>query len=261
MEDVSRYYTLLKDPTRRRIIKMLGDRGKIGFKELKEELKLSVGTIYYHLDMLADFLTQDEQRKYLLNDDGKLLYKLLKTGLLPPTLEIKEAVGHRLGRYFLFSPIFAKAVRPIRLLPISILILAIGAIGSALAKIDPILFFYFPSKNDFITISISFILQWISLFLFLDVMIYLLYRRVGGDFQLFICISISSFPLAIFPYIYLHIPPNFAMYILLITQIWCLLLLSSASCFGKGLRFDKSIVISLITLYINIALLVFLGYL
>ena len=74
MEDLSRYYTLLRDPARRKIIEILGIQEKIGFKELRETLGLGVGTVYYHLDMLSDFITQDKQRKYRLNDRGKMLY-------------------------------------------------------------------------------------------------------------------------------------------------------------------------------------------
>jgi len=65
MEDTSRYYALLKDPARRKIVTLLGEQGKMGFKDLKENLQLGVGTLYYHLDMLLDFLTQDKHRKYI----------------------------------------------------------------------------------------------------------------------------------------------------------------------------------------------------
>ncbi|RLG92573.1 hypothetical protein DRO34_02325 [Candidatus Bathyarchaeota archaeon] len=80
MEDVSRYHALLKDPTRRKIIEILGERGKIGFKELRSLLGLGVGTVYYHLDMLSDFIVQDKSRKYSLNNRGQLLYRSMKRG-------------------------------------------------------------------------------------------------------------------------------------------------------------------------------------
>jgi len=70
-EEVSRYYTLLREPARCKIVEILGDQGKASFKELRESLGLGVGIIYYHLDMLPDFLTQDKHRKYLLNDRGR----------------------------------------------------------------------------------------------------------------------------------------------------------------------------------------------
>lgn len=108
MEDLSRYYTLLRDPARRKIIEILGNQEKIGFKELKEILGLGVGTVYYHLDMLSDFIQQDKQRKYRLNDRGRMLYKVLKEGNVPSTLEISEAFSHRLGKWLFLSPVFAK---------------------------------------------------------------------------------------------------------------------------------------------------------
>ena len=97
-----------------------------------------------------------------------------------------------------------------------------------------------------------------GLFLLSDLLIYLLYRRVGGDLQLFTCVGICSFPLALFPYIYMLIPYNVARCFLLFFQIWNLLLLLSALCFGNGLRLDRLIIVSLTILYFNIFLLIFL---
>ena len=188
-----------------------------------------------------------------------MLYKILKEGSLPPTLAIEEAFSHRLGRWLLLSPIFTKTVKPERLLPISLLVLALGAIGAAQARVEPILFFYFPSTHELETIITLFLAHWIGLFLLSDFLIYLFHRRVGGDLQLFTCIGISAFPLALFPYIYMLAPYEVARYFLLALQTWGLLLLSAAYCFGKGLRLDRSIIVTLTILYLNIVLLIFLG--
>jgi hypothetical protein len=260
MEDLSRYYTLLRDPTRRKIIEILGNQEKIGFKELKQILDLGVGTIYYHLDMLSDFITQDKQRKYRLNDRGRILHKILKEGKLPPTLEISEAFSHRLGKWVFLSPIFAKTVKPLKFLPVSIAVFLIGALGSAHVKLDSALFFYFPySAYNSESIIALFFSNWIGLFLFAELFIYLLYRRVGNDLQLFTCLGIAAFPVAGFPFIYMFISDVISQYVLFILQIWSLLLTSAAFCFGKGIRLDKAIVVSLTAVYLNIALLFVLG--
>ena len=260
MEDLSRYYTLLRDPARRKIIEILGVQEKIGFKELKEALGLGVGTVYYHLDMLSDFITQDKQRKYKLNDRGQTLYRILKEGNVPATLEISEAFSHSVAKWLFLSPVFAKTVKPLRLLPVSIAILLIGALGSAYANLDSTLFFYFPySAYSFTSIIALYVFHWIGLFLFAELFTYLLYRRVGNDLQLFTCISIASFPMAVFPYIYIFISDAISQYILFAFQIWGLLLVSAALCFGKGIRLDKSIVISLTAMYLNMAILFLLG--
>jgi DNA-binding transcriptional ArsR family regulator len=260
MEDLSRYYTLLRDPARRKIIEILGTQEKIGFKELREALGLGVGTVYYHLDMLSDFITQDKQRKYKLNDRGQTLYKILKEGNVPPTLEISEAFSHRVAKWLFLSPVFAKTVKPLRLLPVSIAILFLGALGSAYAKLDSALFFYFPySAYSFTSIIALYIFNWLGLFLFAELFTYLLYRRVGNDLQLFTCLGLAAFPIAIFPYIYLLISDIISQYILFVLQIWSLLLVSAALCFGKGIRLDKAIVVSLTAMYLNIAILFMLG--
>jgi len=271
MEDLSRYYTLLRDPARRKIIEILGTQEKIGFKELREALGLGVGTVYYHLDMLSNFITQDKQRKYRLNDRGQTLYRILKEGNVPATLEISEAFSHRVGKWLFLSPVFAKTVKPLRLLPVSIVILLLGALGSAYAKLDSALFFYFPySAYSFSSIMALYIFNWIGLFLFAELFTYVLYRRVGNDIQLFTCIGIAALPLTVYPYIYWIIPTIFSnlsladldmimQYVLIILQIFSILLVSAAFCFGKGIRLDKAIVISLTALYLNIAILFILG--
>jgi len=210
--------------------------------------------------MLSDFLTQDKHRKYMLNDRGHLLHRLLTEKTLPPTLEIGEAFSHRFGRWLFLSPVFTKTVRPLRLLPLSMLILVFGAVGSALANVDPMLFFYFPFSNyEFETIVMLFLSNWIGLFLLSSFLIYVIYRRSGGNLQLFTCIGFAAFPLALFPYIYMFISYDIARYLLLAIQIWSLLLISSAFCFGKGLRLDRGIVVSLTILYLNVMMLVILG--
>lgn len=196
----------------------------------------------------------------MLNNRGRLLLKVLKEGSLPPTLEIGEAFSHHLGRWLLLSPVFSRTARPIRLLPVSVLILTLGAVGAAINNIDSILFFYFPfSAYEFETIVTLFFFYWIGAFLLSDFLVYVLYKRSGGNLQLFTCLGISAFPLALFPYIYMLVPDNFARFVLLAIQLWSLLLMSSAMCFAKGLRLDKSIVVSLTILYLNVMLLIVTG--
>jgi len=249
----------MRDPTRRRIIEILGEQSKIGFKELRSSLGLGVGTVYYHLDMLSDFLVQDKNRKYMLNDRGQLLYKSMKEGTVSPALNAGEAVGHHIGRWLFLSPVFFRMNRLELMLPVSGLVLFLGAVGSALAGIEPIFFFYFPSIRENESIVLMFFFYWVGLFLLADVLIYVLYRRVGGDLQLFTGIAFAALPLAVFPYVYMLIPVASSRYVLLAFQIWTLLLLSSAVSFAKGLRLDRSILISLIILYFNIVLLILLG--
>jgi hypothetical protein len=210
--------------------------------------------------MLSDFITQDKQRKYKLNDRGQALYRLLKEGNVPATLEISETFSHRLAKWLFLSPLFAKTVNPLKVLPFSIAIILTGALGSAYAELDSALFFFFPySVYTSTRITALYILNWIGLFLFAEIFTYMLYRRTGNNLQLFTCIGLASLPMAIFPYIYLLVPYIVSQYVLFILQIWSLLLVSAALCFGKGIRLDKAIVISLSAIYLNMTILFMLG--
>ena len=261
MEDLSKYHTLLRDPTRRKIIEILAEQGKVGFKELKQTLGLGVGTVYYHLDMLSDFITQDKSRKYMLNDRGRLLYQSMKEGKLPPTLYAKSAFSDKIGKWIFLSPIFMKTIKPERMLPISILIYILGGVGCAFADLRPFLFLYDFSFGayEFEETMIIYLSEWVGLFLYADALAYILYRRVGGELQLFTCLGIASLPLAVFPYITMLVSYQIARFLQIAFQIWSLLLISAAISFGKGLRLDKSIIISLTAFYLNIIILVLMG--
>lgn len=276
MEDLSRYYTLLKDPTRRKIIEILGAQEKIGFKELRQSLGLGVGTVYYHLDMLSAFLEQDKQRKYKLNAKGQMLYRILKDGAVPASIGMGEALSHRAVKWLFLSPLFALTAKPLRFLPISVIALILGAYGASLARLEPALFFYFEYSNRSPTsIAVLFIFNWIGLFLFTEALTSILFKRFGNIIQLFTCIGLAAIPLAFFPYIYMAVPTflkPFNLYgwelvetlrqaVLVTLQIWSVLLVSAAICHGKGLRLDKGIIISLTDIYLNIAILFALGWL
>jgi len=69
---------LLRYKTRRRIILAIGDAGKISATALRDGLKISTGSLYYNLRQLRRFVTQDNDRNYMLTEEGLRVYKALK---------------------------------------------------------------------------------------------------------------------------------------------------------------------------------------
>jgi hypothetical protein len=175
---------------------------------------------------------------------------------------MSEAIGHKFTRQIFLTSIFARTSQPLRMLPIALLILFFGAFGSAFASSQSLLFFYLPYTNyQFEATGLLYLFNWISLFLFSDLILYAFFKRVGGDLQLFVCIGIASLPMALFPYFFMFFSYEIARYLLLALIIWSLMLLSSAYSFGKGIRLDRSIMLSLIMIFLNIAILLFTGQL
>ena len=157
-------------------------------------------------------------------------------------------------------PVFAKTTQSLKLLPLALIIFVAGALGSALASSQSLLFFYSPfTAYQFETTALLYVFNWISLFLFSELVIYLFFKRTGGDLQLFVCLGVASFPVALFPYLYMFLSYVIARYFLLVLTIWSVMLLASAYSFSKGLRLDKSIVLSLSVLYLNTAILLVTG--
>jgi len=62
---------------RREILGYMSSEGSISYTQLKEDLSLSDGVLYYHLKMMKNYLEKDEQNFYRLNDNGKGIYNEL----------------------------------------------------------------------------------------------------------------------------------------------------------------------------------------
>lgn len=105
---------LLRQKTRRKIILAVGDAGKISATTLRDTLNISTGSLYYNLRQLKDFITQDQDRNYVLTEEGKKIYNVLKEGgvITPDILRPKQSsrlVSTLTNVFFpvwLFSPIF-----------------------------------------------------------------------------------------------------------------------------------------------------------
>ena len=69
---------LLRYRTRRKIILAIGDAGRISATALREALGISTGSLYYNLRQLRGFVTQDEEKNYVLTEGGLRVYKALK---------------------------------------------------------------------------------------------------------------------------------------------------------------------------------------
>lgn len=108
---------LLRHKTRRRIILAIGDSGKISATTLRDTLKISTGSLYYNLRQLRDFVTQNEDRNYVLTEEGERVYKALKEGgalspdlLRPkPPSRLMRLVSNVFFPVWLFSPLYENA--------------------------------------------------------------------------------------------------------------------------------------------------------
>lgn len=197
-------YKALSHPGRTRIIEVIGKKGKSGFKELHENLKVSVGTLYYHIDMLDNLITQDSQRKYILTEKGKFAYKLIETmgeKISSFSLtEIEKRKGPRssffraLRRIFLPARFFLHlSSRPIQYFPTTAVIIAFGAWIATQARLEYILIF--PDTSSSVTptlMAASFVISWLIFFSLCNLLVILFFHRKHGNLALLVGSAFSS---------------------------------------------------------------------
>jgi len=96
--------TVVSNPLRRQIVEVLGREGEKTFTELKRHLKVSTGTLYYHLENLRGVIEQTEDKKYRLTEDGRKLFRIFE--------KEKDLVKEVFGRKSRIVELFDKYVKP-----------------------------------------------------------------------------------------------------------------------------------------------------
>jgi len=275
--DIFRIYKLLDHPIRKEIIELLGEQEKLGFKELKEKLQINVGALYYHFDALSDLITQDENRKYMLTDLGKMAYQFLtsqKAQLMEVEVKERARTAGPTNKFLrgvksLFWPsgLFVNLYQsPKRHLADVVLILAFGSWLLIETKLEPVLFFF--NFETLITPEMVVARLLMGLFVIIavsEIIGRVFFGRSGGNLCLLIGASFSLLPLFVFPTILLFENWNIIIFrdplgagiLQFFLQAWSLCALSSAISLSKGLRIEKAAVISLVLIYLNLGYMYF----
>ncbi len=78
-----------EESPRERLLDLIVKRGPITIKELKQETGMSTGSLYHHLSKLAEYITQDQQKRYLLSESGRQrLARAKPTDIIPQQRKI-----------------------------------------------------------------------------------------------------------------------------------------------------------------------------
>jgi Helix-turn-helix domain len=274
-ESLTRVYNALANPTRRLIVQILKERGKAGFKELHDTLKISVGALYHHLDSLEGFVTQGSDRKYVLTDDGRAAINAFSVGEEKMIANAAQTPrGESRFGFFSRELLFGRTLlnyigqEPARSLPLAVIILALGGAISFMTNLEPILLFYLnPTQGIAKTwFLLLFPLGWFITFGIADIMCNLFYHRSGGELSLVNGTAFAMLPLLLVPGLILLVQPfsalvqsatAFTILLQVVVQVWVVCLLSSAISISKGLKMERTALISLAVMYLNITAVIF----
>ncbi|MFQ5872051.1 MAG: winged helix-turn-helix domain-containing protein [Candidatus Geothermarchaeales archaeon] len=261
-------YAVFAHPLRSRILKHLGEHGPTRSTELRRELDISVGTLYYHLDVLGELVTQDQRKRYLLTDLGAAALDMVASrdesisAYLPrkARLPLVDAVAPFISGSLLFRYILES---PKRHLVEAVLIVVLGAWLHAGARLLPegVFLLQTPATSLEATLMRA-VTGWLLTFLAVDLVAAILFRRSGGRISLLVGVAISQLPLIAFSGLWIatrsaFFVTDFDSWLLRIGffgfQVWSLVLLGSVVRLSKGLSGYKAAFVVMVFAYLNVA--------
>lgn len=270
-------FHILRSPVRRGIIRILGEKGQLSFTDLRKTFpEISVGTLYYHLDLLSQIVAQNSERRYVLTEEGKkILAQVLRSeeAMIPVKASVEsQSRAESPASFLLMSGLFSDiSLRPVKYIALPFLIFLSLAFFVWLSHSVELLFFFIPVNGaQTILASISAGGSILGVYSILNALTILFYGRREGNLSLLIATSIGFVPLIIYPLALstaalINSQATFArgplnIIITIVPQVISVLLISTGLSQAKGLRLDKSALIALIAVYLNMILIYFLGY-
>jgi len=240
---------------------------------LKNELNVSTGTIYHHLDTLSELIEQRNDKKYYLKDLGIYAYNSLKNNI--DTIKTPDFAHRELKSPILRKLMWITSKRFIQFdkkdqnltILISFTILLSGVIFCGLNNFFSFLLYFIELSNYQIYVSLSFIINFLVFFMIMEGFARLFYKKKNNTTTFFISFGIIQFPMIF--YLILHfafkitdlLGNNIVNFLdktfLIIFQVWSIWLLSYSLCINKGLKIESSLIIALLLHYGGFTLILF----
>jgi len=273
-------FSILGNPTKRNIIFFLGERGVASFTEMRKTLKISVGNLYYNLDGLKNFVTKDEKRRYMLTEEGRMLYEILKE----ETSRINHVTQPKSTIYVVFNRVFKPILLPeglfisiygnkIASIIILLGVFALASLSAIYGKID--LFLLECSEHPLTSrrviiqgvelpvelwLTLRILLSWVLITLILEGLCQVTgLRRFKPEF--FVATLIALVPILIYPLIYHVLSPEssplggdlylFLLILFRFLQVVTLGFLTAALTIFKGMSKERAFIIVFVLFYLS----------
>jgi hypothetical protein len=230
---------------------------------------VSVGTLYYNLDLMGGLVTQDESKRYFLTPSGKIAHSLLigsEEKLVSLGIEDERRAGwfRLLSKIFTMRSLFSYLYASLGFsLPSAMIILVYGVWITCQARLLPIMGLYSdrPVLPPLWTAGL-FLTGLLAINVLGNLFSFIFYRRLndGADYLL-VGSCYAILPSLVFPTIWVVcrtflIPLSLiiAQIIMLLTMGFSLCLLTTAISMAKGLRMEQAALVTMIVFYLAVGL-------
>lgn len=267
--EISRFYTVLGHPLRRNMIKIIGQNGSASFTDLRSRLNVSVGTLYYNIDLMEGLVDQDENKRYILTPKGKTAYNLLvesEERLVSLGFETERRASwlNLLGRALTMRSLFAYLYQSPKLsLPSALTLLLYGVWITYQAQLFPTILLY--SEKPVLPplyAPLLFVGGWTVINILGNFVPLVLYNRpkdgadcllVGSCYALLPSLALPTV-WAASKFFHIRLSLVSAQLIMLVSTGYSLCLLTAAISMAKGLRTEKATLVSMMILYLAVGL-------
>ncbi|TFG18568.1 MAG: ArsR family transcriptional regulator [Promethearchaeota archaeon] len=275
------FYYALSHEIRRKIIKIIGDNEFTSFTQLKRELGVSTGTIYHHLDSLAQLIEQKKNKKYYLTDLGVHAYKSLKDNIdtiETPSNARREFNSPLLRALMALTPksyLYFKDEDKKYVVIVSSTILIIGAILCGLNGFISFLFFFGEGTEDLASLPVEFhvlfsfffIINVFVFFFIVEMLSRLFYKKSENALHLLISFGIIFFPMVfylLFHFLFVSMEIIeissiliFDRILMIFFQVWSLWLLTYNLSITKNIKIENGLIITFLLHYGGFTIILF----
>ncbi|MEJ5292455.1 MAG: helix-turn-helix domain-containing protein [Candidatus Methanosuratincola sp.] len=233
---------ILRNPHRRRILELLAGSKVLTPKEIAKELRIGVPTVYYHLELLGEYVKKTSRGEYSLTEKGLEVYR---TEVVNPSRSS--------GMPKLYSVVSLVVARPPLALLLGLFALVLEVVVCYRTGYVPFMLGYMPVL-DTSFLPFYYAASVIFAFLVLEAVSYALRRRPGGEIPLLAGVMLSRLPLLLIFVLALSglDAPGVAIAVTALAQLLSILVLATFLSFSKGMRQEISIILGLVLLYLNL---------
>jgi hypothetical protein len=274
------FYYALNHEMRRQMIKIIGTNGECSFTTFKRTLKTSTGTLYHHLDVLKDLVTQNENRRYILTPLGKHAfsslvknYDTIESSNIDQQKDISRSL-EKLIKLLVPKKIFDMVdTKPLIGILLSSVILVLSFLFVYVGTIDSSFIFFLPHEIEGfenielvrLGLGFKFIAGVCLAAILSDILCRFLFQKPENTKKFFIAYSICLYPMLVYLIIYnlfLLISPEFVTnpfnkLIMFVFQFWSIWLLTYTLIKFKFIKLERSLIITLLIHYGAFSILLF----
>lgn len=274
------FYYALNHEIRRQMIKIIGSNGEASFTSFKRDLKASTGTLYHHLDVLKDLVTQNQKKKYILTPLGKHAFNSLSknvdtiesTSIDQPKTNprrfenlLNYLVPRKLFELLDEKPIFA-VIFSVLILGLCFLLVSLGMINSSFIFFLP---YEVQGSENLILLKIGlgfkFVIGVIIASVISDILCRFLFQKTENTKKFLIIYPFCVYPMLFYLILYdliQSIEPIFAYnplnkLIMFIFQFWSIVLLTYCIVKLKLVKLERGLIITLLIHYGAFSILLF----